>query len=516
MELAPAIRCRQGCPALLTKLLSFSLMKKRVVLEGLGLAVALSLLGLCLFADCTSVKHRSVLAPALDEIAAALGDQETQRMLFACAGTYLVAFVTLRRRLVGAGRIGAGWSVCFPPELWLGGLLVAVALAYAFDFGQASKSTDALTLLTAIMLGQAVALWECRTQNAENRNRDGRAVSALVILLGAAAVWQAEQGHFFQYRGQTRWAGPWDNPNTFGMLMGAGAVLAVGLLVWSLKPKAQSAPSAECGMQSAESSLKSKVQSLKPYALGTVMVVAAGAMGVGLVKSYSRGAWVGAGVGMLYLLGKAESRKQKAEMGRGKAEGPKAERLKAEVLKAARRWVVVAVICGSVAVLGFWGLRDTGWAMARRVYSVANANDFSWRNRVAAYEGALQMMAERPWFGFGWNQPERVYGALYSPVKVGEHMAIQLNDYFILGMTLGIPALACFVAYVGLGLRQKSPIANRQSRMSHVCRAGAVVLLVAFWFDEGLFKLATGATFWILLELGRAGDHEIHEAHENE
>jgi hypothetical protein len=36
-----------------------------------------------------------------------------------------------------------------------------------------------------------------------------------------------------------------------------------------------------------------------------------------------------------------------------------------------------------------------------------------------------------------------------------------------------------------------------------VCRAGAVVLAVGFWFDRGLFKLATRATFWILLELAR-------------
>ncbi len=36
-----------------------------------------------------------------------------------------------------------------------------------------------------------------------------------------------------------------------------------------------------------------------------------------------------------------------------------------------------------------------------------------------------------------------------------------------------------------------------------VCRAGAVVLLVGFWFDGGLFKLATAAPFWILLEVGR-------------
>ncbi len=34
------------------------------------------------------------------------------------------------------------------------------------------------------------------------------------------------------------------------------------------------------------------------------------------------------------------------------------------------------------------------------------------------------------------------------------------------------------------------------------CRAGALAMLVAFWFDGGLFKLATAAVFWILLELG--------------
>jgi hypothetical protein len=43
-----------------------------------------------------------------------------------------------------------------------------------------------------------------------------------------------------------------------------------------------------------------------------------------------------------------------------------------------------------------------------------------------------------------------------------------------------------------------------------------VVLLVGFWFDGGLFKLATEATFWILLELGRSGSREIHEAHEDD
>jgi len=40
--------------------------------------------------------------------------------------------------------------------------------------------------------------------------------------------------------------------------------------------------------------------------------------------------------------------------------------------------------------------------------------------------------------------------------------------------------------------------------LSATCQAGAVVLLVGLWFDGGLFKLPTAATFWILLELGAA------------
>jgi O-antigen ligase len=164
---------------------------------------------------------------------------------------------------------------------------------------------------------------------------------------------------------------------------------------------------------------------------------------------------------------------------------------------------------GSFLLLGFWNLRETQGLVGRRAYSVANENDFSWRKRLAGYEGALMMMADRPWFGFGWNQPERVYDALYRPAKVDEGMAIQLNDYLMLGMTLGVPALFCFGVYLWLSLAGRLPIANGRwqmgegERVNAICRAGALVLLVGFWFDGGLFKLATGATFWILLELGR-------------
>jgi hypothetical protein len=45
-----------------------------------------------------------------------------------------------------------------------------------------------------------------------------------------------------------------------------------------------------------------------------------------------------------------------------------------------------------------------------------------------------------------------------------------------------------------------STLAGVQAQIAF--RAGALTMLVAFWFDGGLFKLATASVFWILLELG--------------
>ncbi|MGO8931299.1 MAG: O-antigen ligase family protein [Limisphaerales bacterium] len=347
----------------------------------------------------------------------------------------------------------------------------------------------------------------------------GTVIGVLILLLAGAAVWQAEPGHLFQYRSQGRWTGPWDNPNTFGILMGVGVILAVGRLV-------QSRSSADCGLRIAEcgseagpnieprtSNIELRTARWGRWLRAGLFGVAAGVMGVGLVRSYSRGAWVGAAVGLAYLFLKAESRKQRAEIGGKEAEVARGSGL---LRWAGRRWVALAIVCASVGVLAFWSFRQAEGGMVRRAYSIANANDFSWRNRTAAYEGALQMMADRPCFGFGWNQPERVYDQYYRAAKVDEGMAIQLNDYFMLGTTLGIPALACFGLYVLLGLSPMSNVQCPKSGLGAVCRAGALVLVVGFWFDGGLFKLATAAPFWVLLELGRAGHHEIHEAHEDE
>ena len=179
----------------------------------------------------------------------------------------------------------------------------------------------------------------------------------------------------------------------------------------------------------------------------------------------------------------------------------------------------LSTILIAAIILCFWQFRQTDAIIAKRALSVGNMSDFSWRNRVSAWEGALQIMAEHPVLGTGWNKPESLYQHYYLSPKMDESAAITLNDYLMLGATLGVPALICFGAYVGLSLTRKPddrgqisdggipPIDLRppaSDLWQAICRAGAIVLAVGFWFDGGLFELPIAATFWILLGLGAA------------
>jgi O-antigen ligase len=174
--------------------------------------------------------------------------------------------------------------------------------------------------------------------------------------------------------------------------------------------------------------------------------------------------------------------------------------------------VLPGVLVAAAAVCFFWhSTADNGpWYLKRMDLSRPSA-----QHRVAAWCGAIQMMRDHP-FGVGWNNVVDVYEKNYSPPENGA-AAITTNDYLMLGTQLGLPGLICFVTYVALCLRSpkpkvQSPKSGNGAALDFgpwtlgstkvACRAGAVVLLMAFWFDGGLFKLATASVFWILLELG--------------
>ncbi len=285
-----------------------------------------------------------------------------------------------------------------------------------------------------------------------------------------------------------RWMGLWDNPNTYGMLMGAGVLLAVGLLKGMKKE--------ECGMK--------KFKQI-------FLLIAIFMLEVGLVMSYSRGAWLATGIGLLYLAW----------------------------CYGRLKWRYVLPVVGviAVALLFHWGRTPDSapWYVKR-----ADLGRPSAQNRATAWRAGLEIMRDHP-LGVGWNNAAKIYGEKYHPPEGGP-MAITTNDYMMIGTELGIPALVCFVAYVALCYRkspriqksggrsqeaeiapssrpspplwEKEKTAANSSLITHhsllpesealraACLAGALVFIVAFWFDGGLFKLPTAAVFWVLLELG--------------
>jgi O-antigen ligase len=453
------------------------------------------------------------LSKVLAEIEGVCRHRETQWMVVLCLALWFVALLFLER-LVSHGRSHCRWQDL---DWSLSAMLALTLSGYAIDYESASRAQEILVLFAGIVFGKAAALWVRRSGN-ERRSfrRIYLVISMLAFFLALAALWQPSAGVRVRYRSVCRWTGVWDSPNIFGMLMGVGFILAMGQLVSGARCWVSDSSWVERRVRSA--GLWRRLQIV-------FLLVAAVVMSVGLVKSYSRGAWVATAVGLVYLAWNAlkcqvssvrcqeEDFKAPQPMGGGRdyfSRGSCGPRLMSFLY---RNLIPLASILVALFVIMFWQYRHTESVIVRRAFSVGNVNDFSWRNRILAWEGALQMIPDRPWCGFGWDRLQSAYDSYYRPAKTVEGMAIQLNDYFMLRMTLGLPALACFAAYIGIALSPKSvaqsPASKNMSLATYhlspqmICRAGAVVLLVGFWFDGGLFKLATGATFWILLELGK-------------
>jgi uncharacterized membrane protein YsdA (DUF1294 family) len=501
------------------------------ILKAVAVAILLFLL---LFAESLRGSSYTAIGSVLREITAVLQDSETQWMLFVSLGIYFTAFLFFRYRA------SPGFWRAANPHLWLACALVIVAVLYAIDY---VPSTQALTLLGGAVLGQGMGFWaRLEMQNVHHVERGKKftiqnslvllVVSILVILLAGAPVLHAGFSRTFEYHSQARWSSVWDNPNIFGLLMGTGVLIALGLTVASFRLLSGRIGKWSCAL---------------------LCLLAAILMRRGLLHSYSRGAWLATVCGGVYLLwhwmnrempSVAEPQEETnwpqeiAALPSGTkgieprisriarmANSPSLIRVIREI-RGKKCWLLLSVVLSSAVILAFWHFRGTDWHPARRAFSSVNAADFSWRNRIAAWEGALQITADHPLFGAAWGQPEPLYGHYYLPPKLNETGAIELNDYLMLVATNGIPALFCFGMYIWLALKRKVESGKHPPSRSlrqtgkteiqdadwlkSVCYSGAIVLLVGFWFDGGLFKLPTAATFWILLELGAAEPSQPH------
>lgn len=469
-------------------------------------AVTLFLVGL-LFADEIWLTSPHWIGSILRQITAVFYDQKTQWIVYLCFAIYFAAIVMLQIELKTA-HCAVRERRRYAPAMWLACAFCINAVLYATCY---SLSASALILIGGAVLGRGIALWvafDTAKQFPPCICRFPFLVLVLqIILLAFAPFLKTNVDCVFEYRGIIRWVGPWDSPNIFGLLMGTGVVLSVGILYLSLLIFITKESEATRGTTTA----KKYVQ----FALVTLFLFFIVIMSYALLQSYSRGAWLSIVCGLSYLAYQEAFRKKRI-CRRRNANFTGLPCICGFDNWFRINWFPMSVLILAIGILIFWEVRHTDRLTPRRIVSIGNMNDFSWKNRVAAWEGTLQMMSEKPWFGFGWNQPEPLYEHYYLSPKLDESKAIEVNDYLMLGAALGIPSLFCFGVYfwlslTGKALSKKRVIELREEEIgcwkSHdslktTCRAGAIVLLVGFWFDGGLFELPTASTFWILLELG--------------
>ena len=469
----------------------------------------------------------SRLRTAAYEVQAACRDGGTQWMVVVCLVSYFGTFVVLasRTRLPQATpanpkgarsqsvtRHPSGFAfLAFlrgnfrEPDFWLVAFVVLVLLRYASAYDTASKSLHVVVLLTGIVIGKAIAFWSWLPRSrpaaipnpaAEERGtmRVRGILHLLVFLLAAAALWQTDYGMSYQYLGQQRWKGLWENPNLYGLLMGSGVVLAVGLFrSGSPSPAVQ-----RRGLKAGE------------WLRRLALLVAALVCGIGLLRSFSRGAWLGTVCALAYF--GVQSLKSKVQSPKSRTGGSTLNSRLSTHFR--RNWLPASAILISGLVIAFWPFRHSQSPWIRRVFSPANVNDFSWRNRVTVWQGSFRMALDHPVFGVGWGRVEKRFAESYRAARLEDTAAVQLNDYFTLANSAGLPVLFSFAAYVFLSLRQPGrslslrstpqPGSMDETGLRSSLSATAVLLLIGFWFDAGLFKLPTSVLFWLVLQLANS------------
>jgi O-antigen ligase len=417
------------------------------------------------------------------EILAASNDAGTQGLEILSLTGYFLVFCCLKTKWTGSR-----FLTLVNSDFWLTVALLIGALVYFFAHQSEPLSHRALTFFTAAAFAKCLGAWLVSKSSRSDRCRRANGlIYLLVVLLGASALWHPDSVRLYAYRGVNRWSGAWDNPNTYGVLMGTGSVLSFGLLI----PRFN-----DCLKRTA---VGQRWHDRQYMAVSGLLTLGMMSLFRALLNSYSRGAWCATGIGLAYISG--------AWIERTKVNPPK--------------WFSFNVLTLGFlfCVVGFLIFRDgegMSASVPRRVLSVGNINDFSWRNRVDSWKGALQMIGDRPWFGFGWGEADSFYDSYYRTFKTPEGQAVAMNDYLMLGLMVGLPALFSFVAAILIRFftdPSKLEVAHSGELYDEgksdfgwigtICAAGLLVLAVGFWFDGVLFKLAPAVLFFLLLELAR-------------
>jgi len=254
----------------------------------------------------------------------------------------------------------------------------------------------------------------------------------------------------YYFNEHLRWTLFWDNPNCWAAFL---VFVLVGL--WTIQRRLR---------------LKVKVKGLTLGVFLAVHVVELGGWFL-LVKTYSRGGLVTAIVALVLFFvlqgtsGGTTSVSSGARSIGEKLFGRHGGRPSRIVFVLAIRFALVAALCSAV---GF----------ASRISPGYIAQDKSVLNRLEMWQGALVMMRDSPWLGWGNNNGGFAYINWYQPQSMTSRPVGFVNSFLDVGVEFGTPALFAglwvWVWLMLVALRLKNPKSQNPSTCPLVARQSQI------------------------------------------
>lgn len=366
-------------------------------------------------------------------------------------------------------------------------LVLISGIHFVSGSGERRLSDLALPLawgLFLLQLFQIHFLFVSRRKGLQNGVLPALLVLATAIAVGTLSDPRGGFAYFYQERERLR--GTWLDPNTLGLFAGIGIIITIGILLSIAKRKPIQTGSVQ--------GHTSRINIFFVFWSSIILVV----LVYGLLFSYSRGAWLGTITGLIWLGLRGTSFQSFHE-----------ESGFLSQLKNRRRILLCFIIVtGFVFSIGIGQFSEH--SLLRRVASIGNTYDFSWRNRLSSYNGSLRMISDKPLIGWGSADLQTVYWNYYKPKRIVEPEALKTNDFFRIGPSFGFPFLCLFAG--GLFFRVfphcNSPRSTQNSaqeasyffhRFQTISRSALIVLIFGFWFNGGLFEIPLASLFWLLM-----------------
>lgn len=237
-----------------------------------------------------------------------------------------------------------------------------------------------------------------------------------------------------------------------------------------------------------------------------------------LFKSFSRTAWCGLVLAVLYFLfiyfyislTKSGREKQQKKVFIG------------TVASFIISFFIILLVIGSLTY-------DSEVIPIRRILSIFNPADLSVSNRLDVYYGASGMMLDGFWFGHGFSRYYDILRFLYKPDFAHSFNSINTNDYAVVMLSAGIFCCSSLIVFLFRSIDARdyaiSKYSNKGLEITEVlvvriacdktilAKMIILVFAISFFFTGVLFEFPIVLIFWgavVIVNLDEQGNKEYN------